>query len=409
MSPLALLRLVSEGLWDERRRVALSALGVIIGVTSIVLLISIGTGARSYVKEQFGGIGVDVLVAIPGRVETTGAIPGMVQGVPRPLTIEDARALGRNARSVRLLSPIVVGSSKIQAGSRSRDCLVIGATAEFEEVRRHHPSAGRFLPPDGQASRGDRVCCLGDTVARELFHGENPLGQLVRIGGIRFRVQGVMEAKGRQQGFDLDELVFVSEPVAHRLFNLRGVSRILIQIQAIEDETEAAAEIRALLKQRHKGVEDFTVITPGQVLDSLQRIVSVLTGALAGIAAVSLVVGGIGIANTALVATTARTAEVGIKKALGAAPGWILAQFVLESAALGALGGALGSGLAWVICEVVKLTFGKGLPLETPVWSIVLAVSACAFVGLAAGVIPAARAAALDPVVALRAGGGGQK
>jgi putative ABC transport system permease protein len=258
-------------------------------------------------------------------------------------------------------------------------------------------------------SRGDRVCCLGDTVARELFRGENPLGQQVRIGGMRFRVQGVMEQKGRQQGFDLDELVYVPEPVAHRLFNIRGVSRVLLQIQAIEDEEVAADEIRAILKQRHKGIEDFTVITAGQTLDSLQKIVSVLTGALAGIAAVSLIVGGIGIANTALVATTARTEEVGIRKALGAAPGWILAQFVLESAALGALGGAAGSALAWAICELVKVIFGGGLPLETPAWSIALAVSACALVGLAAGVLPAARAAALDPVVALRAGGGGHK
>jgi putative ABC transport system permease protein len=382
---------------------------MVIGVTSIVLLISIGTGARSYVREQFGGIGVDVLIAIPGRVETTGAIPGMVQGVPRPITIEDVRAVQRGARSVKLSAPIVLGSSHIQAGSRSRDCLVIGATGEFAEVRQHHCAVGRFLPPDGQASRGDRVCCLGDTVARELFRGENPLGQQVRIAGVRFRVQAIMESKGRQQGFDLDELVFVPEPVAHRLFNIRGLSRVLIKIQAIEGEDRAADEITSILKQRHKGIEDFTIITPGQTLESLQRIISVLTGALAGIAAVSLVVGGIGIANTALVATTARTEEVGIKKALGAEPMSILAQFVLESAALGALGGALGSGLAWAICEVVKLSFGKGLPLETPGWSIALAVSVCALVGLIAGALPAARAAALDPVAALRAGGGGRK
>lgn len=409
MTPFALARLVSEGLWDERRRVGLAALGVVIGVTSIVLLISIGTGARSYVKEQFGGIGADVLVVMPGRVETTGAIPGMVNGAPRPVTIEDARAIKRGARTVKEIAPLVIGSSKVAAFARSRDCLVIGATAEFEEVRHHHPAIGRFLPPDGQASRGDRVCALGDTVARELFRGENPLGQLVRIGGIRFRVQAVMEQKGRQQGFDLDELVFVSEPVARRLFNMKGLSRVIIQLQGIEDEKVASDEVRRLMTHRHKGLEDFTVLTPGQVLESLQRIVSVLTGALAGIAAVSLVVGGIGIANTALVATSSRTEEVGIKKALGAAPGWILAQFVLESAALGAFGGLVGAGLAWTICEVVKLTFGKGLPLETPGWSIGLAVSACAFVGLVAGALPAARAASLDPVQALRAGGGGRK
>ncbi len=409
MSPLALTRLVAEALWDERRRMGLSALGVVIGVTSIVLLISIGTGARSYVKEQFGGIGADVLILIPGRVETTGAVPGLVQGTPRPITIDDARAVKRSVRTVKDIAPLAVGTSRVEAGPRTRDCLVLGATAEFAEVRRHHPSVGRFLPPDGEASRGDRVCALGNTVARELFSGANPIGEQVRIGGIRFRVQGVMEAKGRQQGLDLDELVFVSEPVARRLFNMNGLSRCLVQLQGIEDEKVSIEEVRRVLLQRHKGVEDFTVLTPGQILDSLHKIVGVLTGALAGIAAVSLVVGGIGIANTALVATTARTEEVGIKKALGAAPGWILAQFILESAALGAGGGLVGSVLAWTICEVVKLTFGKGLPLETPGWSIALAVSACGLVGLAAGALPAARAAALDPVVALRSGGGARK
>ncbi|MEZ0230270.1 MAG: ABC transporter permease, partial [Planctomycetota bacterium] len=353
--------------------------------------------------------GADVLVLIPGRVETTGAIPGMVNGTPRPITIEDARAVKRGARTVRDIAPLTVGSSRVEAGSRSRDCLVLGATAEFATIRRHHPAIGRFLPPDGQAARGDRVCALGVTVARELFSGGDPIGGSVRIGGIRFRVQAVMEPKGRQQGFDLDELVFVSEPVARRLFNQKGLSRVLVQLEGLEEEKVAAEEIRLLLKQRHRDEEDFTVLTAGQFLDSLQKIVGVLTGALAGIAGVSLLVGGIGIANTALVATTSRTEEVGIKKALGAAPGWILAQFVLESAALGAFGGLTGSVLAWAICEVVKLTFGQGLPLETPGWSIALAVSTCALVGLAAGAIPAARAAALDPVEALRSGGGGRK
>jgi putative ABC transport system permease protein len=409
VSPIALARLVLEGLWDERRRVGLAAVGVVIGVTSIVLLISIGTGARSYVKEQFGGVGVDTLIVVPGRVETTGAVPGMVHGVPRPLTIEDARAILHMARAVRDVAPLSIGTSHVAGGGRSRDCLVLGATGEFEAVRHFHPAIGRFLPSGDKASRGDRVCALGQTVAKELFRGENPLGKQVRIGGIRFRVQGVMESKGRQQGFDLDELVFVSEPVARRMFNLTSLSRILVRLQAIEDEQAAKQAVKAILRQRHKGIEDFTVITPGEVLDSLQRIVSVLTGALAGIATVSLIVGGIGIANTALVATSARTEEVGIKKALGAAPGWILAQFVLESSALAASGGLLGAGLAWTLCEVAKLTFGQGLPLETPGWSIALAVSSCGVVGLVAGALPAARAAALDPVHALRAGGGGTK
>jgi putative ABC transport system permease protein len=409
VNPLALARLVLEGLWDERRRVALAAVGVVIGVTSIVLLISIGTGARAYVVQQFGSIGADVMVLIPGKVETTGAIPGAVLGTPRPITIEDVRHLRRTARNVRVVAPLSIGTQKVAWESRSRDCLIIGATAEFQTVRNHHPRVGRFFGPDGEAGRGDRGCCLGDTVARELFRGENPLGRVVRIGDARFVVQAVMEPKGRQQGFDLDELVFVPEPVARQLFNMPGCSRVLMRLSSIEEEDAAAASVRAIMKARHKDVEDVTVLTSGSVLESLKRVVGLLTGLLSGIAAVSLVVGGIGIANTALVAASARTEEVGIKKALGAHPFWILAQFALESALLGALGGAAGAGLAAAISRVARWVFDDSLPLETPLWSVGLAIVACGVVGLVAGLAPAVRAAGVDPIVALRAGGGGAK
>jgi putative ABC transport system permease protein len=408
MSPIALGRLVVEALWDERRRVGLAALGIVIGVTSIVLLISIGTGARTYVQDQFGSIGANVLIVIPGHVETTGAIPGSFMGVPHPLTIEDARAIKQKVRSVREIAPLTIGTSHVSFDARSRDCMVIGTTAEFEAVRDHHAALGKFLPPDGQASRGDRMCALGDTVARELFRGENPLGKTVRIGSSRFRVHAVMEPKGRQQGFDLDELVFVAEPVARRMFNMRGLSRILVKTAKGDDEEKTSFDIVSLLRERHR-VIDFTVLTPGSILSSLETVVSILTGMLAGIAAVSLVVGGIGIANTALVATSARTSEVGLKKALGAAPGWILAQFVLESSLLGAAGGGAGALLAAAICVVARHFLGDSLPLETPLWSIGLAIGACSLVGLAAGAIPAAHAARLDPVAALRSGGGGSK
>ncbi|MBI3723238.1 ABC transporter permease [bacterium] len=406
MSPLALSRLAVFALWDEKRRVGLAVVGVVIGVTSIVLLISIGVGARTYVRQQFSGIGANVLVILPGRVETTGAMPGVTTGTPHPITIDDVRALRRSCREIKEIAPIVLGSSHISNGERSRDCLVLGTTAEFEEVRRFHPAVGHFLPPDGQMSRGDRICALGHTVARELFPSETALGKKVKIGGSSYRVQAIMERKGRQQGFDVDDLAFIPEPAGRRLFNARGETRVLVELVAIEEEEKGAAAIRKLLKERHKGVEDFTVLTAGSVMDILQRIVAVLTGALAGIAGVSLVVGGIGIANVAIVATTARTEEVGIKKALGAHPAWILAQFLLESGLTGALGGAAGAALAALGVALAKLALGDALPLETPLWSVALAIAVCAAIGLLAGGLPAARAARLDPVAALRSGGG---
>lgn len=408
MSPVELSRLVLESLWDQRKRVALAVLGVVIGVLAIVLLISIGTGARSYVKEQFGGIGADTVIVIPGRVETTGALPGTLSGTPHPLLESDARALLHGVRGVREIAPMSIGTARVARNQVSRESMVVGATAEFETVRRFHAELGRFLPPFAQASRNDRGCCLGSHVARELFRGENPLGQLVRIAGWRFRVEGIMEPKGRQQGFDLDEIVFVSEPVARKLFNLKGHTRILVQLSALEDEDKVERSIKTVLKARHKGVEDFTLLTAGSIVESLDRLVSILSGVLAGIAGVSLVVGGIGIANVALVATTARTEEVGIKKALGAHPAWILVQFLCESSLTGALGGGTGAGLAWLVTLVARLLF-PSLPLETPLWSIVLAIGVCAVIGVVAGGVPAARAAALEPIQALRASGGAKK
>jgi putative ABC transport system permease protein len=253
--------------------------------------------------------------------------------------------------------------------------MCLGATAEFEQVRRHHVAQGHFLPPFAQVTRGDRMCCLGSNVARELFRGANPVGEAVHIGGRRFRVAGVMESKGRQQGFDLDELVYISEPAARKLFNLQGYNRILVQVSSLENQDRVCERVKSVLTARHKGVEDFTLLTGGSVLESLDRIVAILSAVLTGIAAVSLVVGGIGIANVALVATTARTEEVGIKKALGAHPAWILVQFLCESVITGSLGGALGAAIAWLVTLAARLVF-PALPLETPLWSI--AHAACA-------------------------------
>jgi putative ABC transport system permease protein len=409
MSPLALARLVVQGLAAERRRAALAALGIAIGVASIVLLISIGAGAREYVKQQFGGIGSDIIIAMPGHVETTGAVPGMLIGTPRPLTIEDAREVKRRCRSVIGVAPAAIGSARVQAGSLARDCLVLGVTGEFENVRRYHPAYGRFLAMDGQVGRGDRVVCLGSLIARELFPNENPLGRTVKVGGTRFRVQAVMEPKGRQMGFDVDELVMIPQPVAMRIFNVKTLSRILIQIAAVEEEEVAEREVVRVIKARHHDIEDFTVLSPGTVLDSLRKVIDVLTGALAGIAAVSLIVGAIGIANVTLVSTTSRSAEIGLRKALGAAPLWILAQFLLEAGALGAFGGAAGATGAAVVVVATNWWFEGSLPLATPGWAVVLSVCACTLVGLIAGGGPAWRAAVLDPVAALRLGGGGRK
>ncbi len=381
----------------HKLRTSLSLLGVAIGVAAVILLTSLGEGARRYVTGEFALLGSNLVIVLPGKAETTGVVP--VGGVPHDLTLEDVEALRRRVSLLVSVAPLAVGGLTARFGERSRDLTVAGVTSEWKDVRRLALREGTFIPP-GDPDRSPRVCVVGAKVASELFPGRSPVGELLRLGEERFRVTGVLVARGVSVGLDLDEVVLV--PIAHhlRMFDRRSVFRVLCEARTSEDLEAAKAGILAVLKDRHDGEEDVTVLTQDAVMKTFGKVLGILTAALAGIAAVSLTVAGVGIMNVMLVSVSERTREVGLLKALGASGGQVLRLFLVEAAILSTAGGALGllaGGLGTLAIRALYPDF----PVAPPVWAVFAALAVSVSVGLVFGVLPARRAARLEPVVAL--------
>jgi putative ABC transport system permease protein len=381
----------------HRLRSALSLLGVAIGVAAIVALTALGEGARRYVTAQFTSLGSNLVIVLPGRNETTGAIPVM-GGVPNDLTLEDARALQRAMPEVRVLAPISLGNETVAHRERRRQVIVIGSTREFLAVRELDVRSGRFLQ-SSEIERAGQVVVLGAKVAQELFLDESPIGRVVRIGDWRMRVIGVIQRTGTQVGLNLDDVVVVPVATGMRIFNRSSLFRILLKMRAHADMATGCARVREILTERH-GEEDITCITQESVVASLSAILTVLTAALGGIAAISLAVAGIGIMNVMLVSVSERTRAVGLLKAVGAGSGQILAVFLAEAVLLAALGGLLGLGLGWLGIRALVLLYPV-FPAATPLWAISAALATSIVVGAVFGVLPARRATRLDPVAAL--------
>jgi putative ABC transport system permease protein len=386
-----------RALAGHRLRSALSLLGVAVGIAAVVVLTALGEGARRYVVDQFAQIGSSFVAVVPGKTDTTGAIPG-VGGAPNDLTLEDARALARALPGARAVAPIVVATDEVEHGDRSRQVMVAGVTPEFLDLRRLAVARGRFLPP-AELGRGAPLAVLGARVAAELFGNRDPIGEVVRIGGRRCRVIGVLAAKGQQLGMDVDELVLVPVATGMRMFDRSSLFRILIDAGSAAEIATVERRVREVLVERH-GEEDVTLITEQAVVSSLSAILDALTLAVAAIAAISLAVAGIGILNVLLVAVAERTAEIGLLRAVGASRRQVLACFLTEAVLLSGAGGALGlaAGAAGVR---VMVGLWPALPAAPPAWAIAAAVALSLAVGGAFGWLPARRAAALDPVAAL--------
>jgi putative ABC transport system permease protein len=399
MLPLRDVLAYSAGaLRGHRLRTILSLLGVAIGVSSVVVLTSLGEGARAYVTSQFSSLGTNLLIVLPGKVETTGLAP-VVGGVPHDLTIDDVDALRRQVRGVRTVAPLSVGTARARVGDRSREVTVAGVTAEWLGVRNLTLRSGRYLP-DSEADRDRSVCVLGSRVAAELFPGRNPLGQMVRLGGERYRVIGLLAPRGTSLGMNMDDVVHVPVRRHLRMFNRTGLFRVLVEVHHREGMEQARRDILALLTKRHDDEEDVTVITQDAVLTTFGRILGALTAALAGIAAISLSVAGIGIMNVMLVSVSERTREIGLLKALGATRGQILLVFLVEAAMISAAGGVAGLTLAFAVTRTTAV-FYPAFPFDPPGWAVAAALAVSAAVGLVFGALPARRAARLDPVAAL--------
>jgi putative ABC transport system permease protein len=350
-----------------------------------------------YVVGQFVTLGTNLLIVLPGKVETTGAAP-IMGGVPHDLTLDDVEALRREVSQVRHVAPLVVGTARVQSGSRSREVTVLGATAALQPVRNLEVRVGRYLP-DGEPARMPRVCVIGSTVALELFGTANPLGQMLRLGDERYRIIGVLAPRGVSVGFDFNDLVHIPIVWAMRLFNRPSVFRILIDVNQYTQLDAARRAVTRVLAARH-GEEDVTVITQDAVVSTFGQILAILTATLAGIAAVSLSVAGIGIMNVMLVSVSERTAEIGILKALGASPAQVLRVFLTEAALLSSLGGLGGLAIGLLSVRVLRGLY-PDFPIQPPSWALWSALSVSVAVGVIFGALPARRASRLDPVMAL--------
>lgn len=394
-----MLAFVWQAAAGNRLRTGLSMLAMAIGVASVVVLTALGDGARRYVAREFMSIGTNLVIVLPGRSQTGGVSAGsFASSTPRDLTIEDAQAVAR-ASSVLRVAPLVVGTSELSVGGRLREGLVIGSTAEFLPLRRFTMAQGQFLPEDDW-TRGSPVLVIGATLRDQLFGHEPALGRFVRLGGRRLRVIGVLAASGSGLGMNTDELAIVPVATAMALFNTNSLFRMLVESRSrdlVETSKRQAAEA---VRARHDGEEDITLITQDAVLATFDRLLGTLTLGVAGIAAISLSVAGLLVMNVMLVAVAQRRSEIGLLKALGATGAAIRTLFLAEAALL-SLAGALGGYALGLFASGLLRQLYPDFPAYAPDWAVLAGLGTALVTGLVFGVLPARRAAAMDPVAAL--------
>jgi len=392
------LRFASGSLAGARARTLLMVAAMAIGVAAVVVLTSLGEGARLYVVGQFSSLGTNLVIVLPGRSETTGN-PGMLLGeTTRDLTLDDALSLTRS-RAIRRIAPLNVGSALVSTHKRNRETPVLGSTADMLAIRHMSMGQGHFLP-GGDPRQATPVCVLGAKVKNELFGTQQAVGEWLRIGDRRFRVIGVLASQGQSMGFDSDELVIVPVASAQMLFNTSSLFRILIEARSREDILRAKQDAEDILAKRHEGERDVTVVTQDAILATFDRILRALTLAVGGIAAISLAVAGILIMNVMLIAVSQRTQEIGLLKAIGAAPGQIRVLFFAEAAVLSLVGALAGLVLGFMGSFVIGSLYPL-LPSTPPWWAVLAAFATALGTGVLFSVAPARRASRLDPVESL--------
>jgi putative ABC transport system permease protein len=380
-----------------RLRALLILLAMALGVAAVVVLTALGDGARRFVVNQFASLGTNLVIVIPGRAETSGGFPGALVGeTPRDLTLDDARSLA-DLRGVRRYAPLNVGAVEISAGGRLREITILGSTADLIAVRHMNISQGSFRAGSGS---NPAEIVLGAALAHELFASGNALGQRVRIGDRRFRVAAIFAKQGESMGFNTDEIALIPVDHAQSLFNTESLFRILIEAESRASIEPVKAAVAARLKLRHDGEEDVTVITQDAILATFDRILRALTLAVSGIAAISLAVAGILVMNVMLVAVSQRTAEIGLLKALGATRQDIRRLFLMETLWLALAGAVAGIAFGYLGSLGLRLAYPL-LPAYPPVWASLAAIATALVTGIVASLLPANKAARLNPVLAL--------
>jgi putative ABC transport system permease protein len=374
-------------------------LAMAIGVAAVLTLTGLGEAARRYVIDEFASLGTNLIIVLPGKSETTGGtLGGSFGGTTRDLTIDDAAALTRH-HQVSRVAPMIVGAASVQHAGLEREVPIFGTTSQMLAIMHWPVSKGQFLPVS-EWERSSPVCVIGGKIESELFGQESAIGRWIRIGDSRFRVIGVLGSEGRSIGFDVEEMVIVPVASAMMLFNTQTMFRILVEADSRESMGSVRNFVVSTITTRHRGEEDVTVITQDAVLNTFDQIFTALTLTVGGIAAISLAVAGVLIMNVMLVAVSQRTNEVGVLKALGATPRQIVTLFLAEAALMSLLGALIGLGVglagSWFVSELYP-----ALNMTPPIWAVIASASVAVMTGLLFGILPARRAAQLDPVLAL--------
>ena len=392
-----LTRFTLNSLLAERQRSALTMLAIAIGIAAVVLLTGLGSGLQRYLVGQFTQFGTHLIAITPGKANTTGFSISAID-TQRPLTLPDAQSL-LDIPGVEAMTPVVSGQLSAEFAGKSRRTLAFGIGPQAPTVWGMSLARGQFLPEDDLIAPRP-VVLLGHTLANSLFGNVNPLGEKMRIGGMSFRVIGVLAAKGQMLGFDIDDAAYIPAALSLQLFNREG----LMEIDVLYNEQEQAASVVKRISRRmieRHGAEDFTVQSQDQMLASLGKILDVLTFAVGALGGIALLTGGVGILTLMSIAVSERRGEIGLLTALGAPSNLVLQLFLGEAVILGALGGLLGVIIGLAGLGLLHLAI-PALPFAPRMDYLLIAEALALLIGLIAGVWPAMNAARLDPIEALR-------
>lgn len=380
-------------------RSSMLLIAISIGVSAVLMLTSLGEGARSYVTKEFSSLGTNLLIVTPGKIEVgDGQLNVSIGMAPRPLTLQDVMAIA-NSPYVEFVMPFIGGKNRLNYDGKERDVDVVGTNYRMSMVFDYQMRDGRFLPKI-DLDNSTPVVVIGQTAAKELFAGEQAVGKWVRIGDRRVRVIGVVDQMGQAGSVDVDESVFVPIAFAAQAFNTDSVQKMMVGPKGGDAMELARKDIVNIVKARHQGHDDITVLDQGAILGTFNKIFLILTSTLAGIASISLLVAGTLIMNVMLVAVSQRTEEIGLIKALGGKRRQIIALFLFEAALLSLLGALLGLLLGEAAITAMRELYPL-IDFRAPAWASIAAVMMAVGSGLVFGIMPARRAASLDPVLAL--------
>jgi putative ABC transport system permease protein len=396
MQLLDLLQFSYRAIVSHKLRSSLTALGLVIGIAAVVILTSIGRGIHTFVLAEFTQFGTHLLTINPGKKSTFG-ISGATISTVRPLSLDDAAAL-RKLPSVIAVVPVLQGNVRVEAGIKQRRTNALGVGSAVPEVWRLKTAVGRFLPPEEGNPRP--LAVLGHKMAVELFGTANPLGQRIRIGTDRYRVIGVMEKKGQMLGFDMDDTLYIPAAKAMELFDRESLMEIDVLYKSSVSVASVQNAVKRLMIARH-GLEDFTIITQNQMLETMDSVLNILTMGVAALGGISLLVGSVGILTIMTIAVSERVSEIGLLRAVGAERRVIFRLFLGEALALSLAGGLAGVVVGILVIETIGYAL-PALPVELAWGYIVSAFAVSLLIGIAAGVAPAIKAARLEPLEALR-------